>query len=147
MPPVPPVPSLFSKATIGDTSVERPKDEVPRDHQTSLDESGETSLVHVEHALDGEEEYSVISGGSVLRVGKRHSGKLPWRRSVQGAFRNGPADIMWLPSVSMPDKKPSGMCAARLLLEFTLITFYSDGLEKRIERHRHASSIPRYIRA
>lgn len=145
VPPVPPVSSSFPKVSMQNSSVERPKDEGPRD-QTSLDESGESSLVHVEHVLDGEEEYSIISGESALPGEKRHSGKLPWRRSVQGAFRDSPTDKMRLPSVSMPDKKPSGMSDSPYPLESTLIAFCNDGLEKGVERHRHASSIPRYIR-
>jgi hypothetical protein len=53
------------------------------EYSQSTDESGGSSLVHVEHALDISEEYSLISAGTDEG---RHSGKLPWRRSVQGVF-------------------------------------------------------------
>lgn len=60
----------------------------------SHEESGESSLVHVEHALDIDDEYSFISKNSSIVNGgeKRFSGKLPWRRSVQGVFITGEND-------------------------------------------------------
>lgn len=59
--------------------------------QYSQESSGESSLVHVEHALDISDEYSFISKNSSIVNGgeKRFSGKLPWRMSVQGVFGKG----------------------------------------------------------
>lgn len=81
------------------------------EYSQSPDESGGSSLVHVEQALDISEEYSLISAGT---DGRRHSGKLPWRRSVQGVFvwkgenearRQGYEVAM--PSARALDKRPS----------------------------------------
>ncbi|KAJ9094759.1 hypothetical protein QFC21_005918 [Naganishia friedmannii] len=59
--------------------------------QYSQESSGDSSLVHVEHALDIDDEYSFISKNSSIVNGgeKRVSAKLPWRRSVQGVFTTG----------------------------------------------------------
>jgi hypothetical protein len=81
------------------------------EYSQSPDESGGSSLVHVEHALDISEEYSLISAGT---DGRRHSGKLPWRRSVQGVFvwkgenearRQG--EELAMSSAGACDKRPS----------------------------------------
>lgn len=86
--------------------------------QISMDESGGSSLVHVEHALGIDDDYSLISeSASGCNDGRRHSGKLPWRRSVQGVFfcgendarRDGTDHTMFdgLSAPSALDKRPS----------------------------------------
>ncbi|KAJ9115519.1 hypothetical protein QFC22_005279 [Naganishia vaughanmartiniae] len=88
--------------------------------QYNQEESGESSLVHVEHALDTDDEYSFISKNSSIINGgeERFSGKLPWRRSVQGVFTIGENDarrdeshvlVDRLLESSSLDKRPSLM--------------------------------------
>lgn len=93
------------------TSMHRSKQAVADSSRTSNDDSGGSSLVHVEHALDLSEEYSLISATTDVR---RQSGKLPWRRSVQGVFvwkgenearREGHSSE--LPAATAPEKRPS----------------------------------------
>ncbi|GHJ83734.1 hypothetical protein NliqN6_0136 [Naganishia liquefaciens] len=106
VPPVPPVPLTFCNA--GTTDVFRAEEEAALSSQTGTDESAESSLARVEHAVD-EEEYSIISRPSVLRDGRRHSGKLPWRRSVQGAFVDVGIDETGHLSGAVTGKRPSVM--------------------------------------
>ncbi|KAJ9102997.1 hypothetical protein QFC19_004555 [Naganishia cerealis] len=108
--------SVTQNATVSAHSVNSSLDQT----QYSTDDSGGSSLVHVEHALDIEDEYSFISKNSSIVNGgeKRLSGKLPWRRSVQGVFITGENDARRegrdtfgdnLPTTSSLDKRPSLM--------------------------------------
>lgn len=120
-PPVPPVPSTFAnrapmKWERASAGGEMTRHEAPDESQASIDRSRASSLVHVEHALGGDDDYSLISGTSVFRDrdGRRHSGKLPWRRSIQGVFmdRGDVAEGIKdrLPSVPTRETRPSGTC-------------------------------------
>lgn len=121
VPPVPAVPAVFARGVAGgagesqevkkasDVTVADPvRRAAPDRTQETINTSFGSSLVHVEHALDVSREYSIISATSAARDERRHSGKLPWRRSVQGAFEDGKT-VDGLPLESMREKRPSGM--------------------------------------
>lgn len=103
-------------SSVQETAMYRSNQSSSDHNQTNPDESGGSSLVHVENALDIDEEYSIISASASDRTeGRRHSGKLPWRRSVQEVFEIGENDAsredkdggLPLPSATALDKRPS----------------------------------------
>lgn len=123
-------------------------------NQSNPDESGGSSLVHVENALDIEEEYSIISASvSDHTEGRRHSGRLPWRRSVQGVFGVGENDArrentdgaLSMPVAAAVDKRPSCTLSFGVIARDqagTNLLCCSDGSEKGVPCYRYTSRLP-----